>query len=89
MGFFKRLIGKFAGSDIGKKIIGKTARAAHTLIGKVEHTYGNIKRGLPQFVQDGLNKYENDSNFARDTKASYAAAKQDIADHLDHDKGIA
>lgn len=74
-GFFKRLIGKFAGSDFGKKIIGKTARAAHNIIGKAEHHYGNLKKALPSSIRDGLNTMENDMNFAKDTKASYATAK--------------
>lgn len=77
-GFFKRLIGKFAGSDFGKKIIGKTAKAAHTIIGKAERVYHGVKKSLPSAIQGGINALENDMNFAKDTKAAYATAKRDI-----------
>lgn len=86
MGFFKRLVGKFSGSEFGKKLIGKSARAAHHVIGKVEHHYGNLKKSLPEGVRNGLNALENDMHFAKDTKASYAAAKSDLRHLSDHDK---
>jgi hypothetical protein len=78
MGFFDRLIGKFTNSDLGKKIIGKTAHAAKHVIGKVEHAYKGFKHSMPTGVQNAMNALENDINFAKDTKASYAAAKQDL-----------
>lgn len=87
-GFFKRLIGKFAGSDLGKKIIGKTARAAHTVIGKAERLYHGVKKSLPSGIQDSLNSLENDVNFAKDTKASYASAKAGL-DSIADNPGIA
>lgn len=77
-GFFKRLIGKFAGSDFGKKIIGKTAQAAHTVIGKAERAYHGVKKSLPSSIQNGINSLENDIGFAKDTKQAYRAAREDI-----------
>lgn len=88
MSWFKRLIGKFAGSDLGKKIIGKTARAIHTVVGKAEHHYGNLKKELPAGIRNGLNSLENDSNFAKDTKAAYANAKEQLGHYSTIDEGV-
>lgn len=86
MSWFKRLIGKLSGSDIGRKIIGKTAKAASGLIGKAENAYGGFKKSLPSSIQNGLSALENDPSFARDTKASYHQAKREIEGYHDYDK---
>lgn len=43
MGFFKRVIGKIAGSDLVRRVIGKAAGHISKVIGKAEHHYSFAK----------------------------------------------
>lgn len=75
MGLFTRLIGKIAGSGIGKKLIGKTAHVVKAVIGKIEHAKHWAEENHPELLHAAETMLE-DLGVAHDAKAVYHAAKE-------------
>lgn len=72
-GFFSRVIGKIAGSDLGRRLIGKAAHGVKHVIGKMHHSWHGAKQAVPalQHVEDVASALAG----ANDPKSSYNIAR--------------
>jgi hypothetical protein len=86
MGLIARLIGKAASTELGRKVIGKVAHGAKSVIGKLEKGYSWAKRNAPEIVAAGEEAL-HELGYAKDAKTAYKAAK-DLADlGIDYGEG--
>lgn len=74
MGWFTRLVGKAAGSELGKRVIGRAASLGKKVIGKAETVYSHLK-GVPH-VKDAIQYAEDNLSLAKDGKSAWHAAKE-------------
>lgn len=73
MGIFTRLIGKIAGSDLGKNLIGKASHAVKAVIGKINHAHKWVAENHPDLLKTAEAALEQ-SGYATDAKTLYHAA---------------
>lgn len=77
MGLFKRLIGKVAGSDTVKRLVGKVSHHAKHLVGKLENGYAWLKKNAPGVTSAAENAAEN-LGVAKSAREAYHHAKDAI-----------
>lgn len=73
-GWLHRVIGKIAGSDFGRKLIGKTAHHAKVVIGKLERGWAHAQTHAPA-VTNAIEHAADVLGVTKDAKNSYRAAK--------------
>lgn len=81
MGIITRLIGKAANSEVGRRLIGKSAAAAKSVIGKVEKGHEWFKKHLPS-VTSKAESAAKDLALSKDPRSSWHHAKDllDVAE---------